>query len=178
MADKKRMDNAMLEGVRLVYRNFKGEGGLYNREGDRNFAVVLDDETAAAMKADGWNVKTKPPREPGEDEFHTLPVAVSFKGRPPQITMISSRGRTRLDEESVETLDYVMIDDVDVILSPYQWEVSGNTGVKAYLEKIFVTIHEDALDLKYAEIKDAEERELAVDDGRDEVQPERRVHFE
>lgn len=153
--DKPRMDNAMLEGVRIVYRNFRGEGGPYNREGDRNFSVVLDNETAAQMAADGWKVKTKPPREPGEDEFHTIPVAVSFKGRPPTVTMISSRGRTRLDEDSIETLDYVMIDNVDVILSPYQWEVNGNTGVKAYLEKIFVTIHEDALDLKYADVDDA-----------------------
>jgi hypothetical protein len=178
MADKRRMDNAMLENVRIVFRNFKGEGGPYNREGDRNFSVVLDAETAERMKDDGWKVKTKPPREPGEDEFHTLPVAVSFKGRPPQITMISSRGRTRLDEESVETLDYVMIDNVDLILSPYQWEVNGNTGVKAYLEKIFVTIHEDALDLKYAEIKDAEEADLLREDGRDDELDERRVRFE
>ena len=43
----------MVEGARLVFRNFSGKEGQYNREGDRNFAVILDQETAERMAADG-----------------------------------------------------------------------------------------------------------------------------
>src|SRR3954465_11535199 len=43
------------------------QGGPVYREGDRNFAVLLDDEVAAAMNEDGWNVKWLKPREDAEE---------------------------------------------------------------------------------------------------------------
>ena len=143
-------DNTVLmEGVRIIFRNFAGKEGQYNREGDRNFAVVLDDKTAEAMQADGWNVKTLAAREEDDSETPYLPVAVNFKGRPPRITMVTSRGRTTLDEGQVEMLDWADIVNVDLIVRPYAWEVSGKTGVKAYLQTMYVTIEEDALERKY-----------------------------
>jgi hypothetical protein len=48
-------------------------------------------------------------------------------------------------------LDYADIKTIDVMLNPYEWEVNGNTGVKAYLKTAFVTLNEDELELKYAE---------------------------
>ena len=144
--------NVVLEGVRIVYRNFEGREGQYNREGDRNFAVVLDDELAEAMKADGWNVKTKPPREEGDGNFNTLAVAVSFKGRPPTAVLVTSKGRTPLDKESIDIIDIVDIANVDLIIRPYQWAVSGKSGIKAYLQAIYVTLEEDVLSKKYADI--------------------------
>ena len=32
-----------LDGVKLIYRNFEGRGDQYNREGDRNFCVLIPD---------------------------------------------------------------------------------------------------------------------------------------
>lgn len=150
-------DNTVLmEGVRIIFRNFEGKEGQYNRAGDRNFAVLLDDETANAMAADGWNVKWLKPRE--EDEEDTPPqaylqVSLNFdKGRPPRVVMITSRGRTQLDEETVEMLDWADIQNVDLIVRPYTWEVNGKTGIKAYLQSIYVTVEEDELERKYAEM--------------------------
>lgn len=143
-------DNTVLmEGVRIIFRNFAGKEGQYNREGDRNFAVVLDDKTAEAMLADGWNVKTLAQREEDDSETPYLPVSVNFKGRPPRITMVTSRGRTTLDEGQVEMLDWADITNVDLIVRPYAWDVSGRTGIKAYLQTMYVTIEEDALERKY-----------------------------
>src|SRR4051812_26768951 len=127
-----------MENVRIVFRNFAGKEGMYNREGDRNFAVLLDEATAEAMAKDGWNVKWLKAREEGEEEQPYLQVSVNFKGRPPRIVMITSRGRNTLGEDEVELLDWADIRTVDLIVRPYEWAVNGKTGIKAYLQSIFV----------------------------------------
>jgi hypothetical protein len=160
-------NNVTLEGVRIVFRNFSGNETQYNAAGKRNFNVVLDEAMANLLESDGWNVKRKPPKEEGDDPFNVLHVTVSYKGRPPRVIMISSRGRTTLDEETVDLLDFADIENVDMIIRPYDWEVNGNTGRKAYLHAIYVTIHEDELELKYAdvhEIKHYDEVEAAVEE--------------
>lgn len=159
-----RDNNVVMEGVRIVFRNFAGKEGMYNREGDRNFSVLLDDDVAEKMAKDGWNVKWLKPREEGDAEQAYLQVSVNFKGRPPQITMITSRGRTNLGEDEVEMLDWADISNVDMIVNPYEWAVNGKSGIKAYLDKIFVTIEEDELELKYADIQDVTPRSGRVDD--------------
>jgi hypothetical protein len=127
---------------------------MYNREGDRNFAVLLDDDVAEKMVEDGWNIKRLKPREEGDPQQPYLQVSVSFKGRPPRIVIITSRGRTALSEDECEILDWVDIEMVDLIVRPYEWVVNGKTGIKAYLQSIFVVIREDPLELKYASLEE------------------------
>ena len=152
-------DNTVLmEGVRIIFRNFSGKEGQFNREGDRNFAVLIDDNVANAMAEDNWNIKWLQPR--GDEETDDtpqayLPVSVNFKGRPPRIVLITSRGRTNLDEDSVEMLDWADIINIDLIVRPYEWNVNGKTGIKAYLQSIYVTIEEDALEQKYSDLNPA-----------------------
>lgn len=143
-----------IEGARTIFRNFAGKEGMYNREGDRNFCVLLDDDVAMQMAKDGWNIKTLKARE-GDEEGHEQPyiqVSVNFKGRPPRIVMITSRGRTDLGEDECEVLDWADIQNVDLIIRPYDWNVNGKSGVKAYLKSIFVTIAEDELEIKYSDL--------------------------
>jgi hypothetical protein len=151
-------DNTVLmEGVRIIFRNFAGKEGQYNREGDRNFAVLLDDTIANSMAEDGWNVKWLKSREEDEEESPQayLQVSVNFKGRPPRVVLITSRGRTNLSEDQVEMLDWADIKNVDLIVRPYEWVVNQKSGIKAYLQSIYVTIEEDALELKYGELDQA-----------------------
>jgi hypothetical protein len=145
----------VMENVQILFRNFAGEEGQYNREGDRNFAVLLDETNARMLGEDGWNVKVLKPREGDEDEEERpyLPVSVSFKGRPPRIVMITSRGKTNLTEDQVGMLDWADIKNVDLIVRPYNWEVNDKTGIKAYLQSLYVTIEEDELEQKYADLE-------------------------
>lgn len=147
-------NTVIMEGVRIIFRNFSGKEGQYNREGDRNFAVLLDEKIATAMTEDGWNIKWLRPRDEEEEQAPQayLPVSVNFKGRPPRIVLVTSRGRSNLDEDSIEMLDWVDIINVDLIIRPYEWTVNGKSGVKAYLQSIYVTIEEDPLEIKYSEL--------------------------
>lgn len=144
-------ERPLFENCRIIFRNFAGEQSQYNRAGDRNFCVIIEDsEVAKKMQNDGWNIKYREPLDEGGEETAYLPVAVSYRNVPPTIVMISSRGRTHLDEATIEILDYAEIEKVDLIVNPYNWEVNGKSGVKAYVKSMYVTIHEDALAKKYA----------------------------
>ena len=156
------MDNVTIEGARIIFRNFAGKEGQYNREGDRNFSVLLDPKVAKAMSRDGWNIKTLKAREEGDEPQPYIQVAVNYNGaRPPKIAQITSRGMTYLGEDECEVLDWADIINVDLIIRPYEWPVNQHSGVKAYLQSIYVTIQEDELELKYA--KPAPGKESGLD---------------
>jgi hypothetical protein len=140
----------MIEDAQIIFRNFSGKEGQYNREGDRNFCVVLDDKTAKQMIKDGWNIKYLAARDEGEIDTPYIQVAVKFENRPPRVVMITSTARTHLGEDAVEILDWADIKTADLIARGYEWTVNGKSGVKAYLQSLFVTIEEDALERKYA----------------------------
>ena len=128
-----------IDDARIIYRNFTGEGSKFNREGDRNFSLIIDDPAVAdELVAQGWNVKIREPREEGDDPFIHLPVKVKFNDRGPRIYLITGDRRNELDEESVGILDNVDIIGVDLDIRPYDWEVNGKTGRTAYLHSMRV----------------------------------------
>ena len=123
----------------IIYKNFSGEGSKFNREGDRNFSLIIDDPAVAdELVAQGWNVKIREPREEGDNPFIHLPVKVKFNDRGPRIYLITGDRRNELDEESVGILDNVDIISVDLDIRPYDWEVNGKTGRTAYLHSMRV----------------------------------------
>lgn len=133
-------DILQIDDARIIYRNFAGRGDKYNREGDRNFAVLIpDEEIADELTRRGWNVKVKPPREEGDTPFMYLPVKVKFNDRGPNVYLRTGRVQNRLEEEDIGRLDRIDIIGVDLDIRPYDWEVNGKTGRTAYLQSICVT---------------------------------------
>ena len=129
-----------IDEARIIYRNFSGLGSKFNREGDRNFAVIISNqEIADALIAEGWNVKIRPPREEGDEPFMYLPVKVKFNDRGPIVYLKTGKAMNKLDEESIDCLDHVDILSVDMDIRPYDWEVNGKVGRSAYLQSICVT---------------------------------------
>lgn len=129
-----------IDDARIIYRNFSGEGSKFNREGDRNFSVIIEDqEEANALIEAGWNVKIRPPRDEDDTPFMHLPVKIKFSDLGPNIYLKSGSNLVKLDEESVGCLDNIDILGVDLDIRPYNWEVNGKTGRTAYLHAIRVT---------------------------------------
>lgn len=142
------MKNLSIENANVQWRNFRGVEKKFNAAGTRNFVVFLDDDTAQALMDQGWNVKVTKPRE-GYDPQCYLPVKVKFGYRPPNIWLITSQNRTKIDEDSVDILDYAEFEKVDLVLTPYEYDVNGHTGVAAYLKAMYATIAEDEFEAKY-----------------------------
>jgi hypothetical protein len=159
--------NKTLENVTIAFRNFAGKEDLYNREGDRNFVILLDPERERELVAEGWNIKYLKARDEGDTPQPYVQVAVSYKSRPPKIGMVTSKGLTYLGEKEVELLDWVDIEVADVTLNPYEWVVNGKSGVKAYLQTLFVKIEEDYLQLKWSSYVDDQKQ---ISSGRRELE--------
>ena len=128
-----------IDEAKIIFRNFSGVGSKFNREGDRNFSVLIEDEEIANALTDlDYNVKIKPPREEGDTPFMHLPVKVKFNERGPRVFLKTGDRVNELDEESVSCLDDIDIASVDMDLRTYEWEVNGKTGRTVYLQSMHV----------------------------------------
>lgn len=146
-----------IENARLMFKNFSGREQKYNHEGDRNFCVVIEDPNQVqALAEDGWKIRSLASRDEGDPPTYYIQVAVSFKNIPgipsTKVFMMTNHSKVQLDEDTIGELDFAEIESVDVILRPYQWEVNGETGIKAYLEKMYVTVYTDEFEAKYANV--------------------------
>ena len=106
-----------IDDARICFRNFRGEGSMYNNEGNRNFSVVIpDEEIAEALRNDeneygvGWNVKIKAPQEEEQKPFMHLKVNVKYTDRSaPNVYLISGKNKVELNDETIG-----MLDDIDI----------------------------------------------------------------
>ena len=152
MQVKFRKDILEIEDARIIYRNFEGVASKFNREGDRNFAVIVpNDKIKDILVEAGWNVKIKPPRDEDDTPFMFIPVKVKFNNRGPAAYLRSGETVTRLNEETIGILDEIDIQSVSMDLRPYDWDVNGKTGRTAYLQAINVIQNIDRFGDMYAQ---------------------------
>lgn len=150
--DSRGKDIIQIDDARLVYKNFKGASDRYNREGDRNFGVrFFNREVVDDLIAHGWNVHIKEPKDDDTEPFMYLPVKIKFTGRSPIIYVKSGRHRTRFDEELVGELDEMDIENVDLDIRAYDWDINGKEGRTAYLQAMEITQRLDRFAARYAE---------------------------
>lgn len=155
---KKRIPPIVIEGTRIVFPNFSGNKTKFNKNGKREFNIILPKETALQMKEDGFNIKQfkARPEDTEEPEYYTK-VTIGENGRPPTMVLINQKGRTTIEPDACEVFDYVRVASADLIINAFYWEMDDNSGYAAYLQSLYVTIEEDELALKYADVPDLDE---------------------
>lgn len=162
--------NITIEDAQLKWPNFEGREGLYNERGERDFNVILNDDFAQKLLADGWNVKGGGEDAEGNPQEYWLPVAVGFNKFPPRIYLITKKGRIQLEEDDLSAIDSMDIKMADMTIRgafwPKGWTPSSpeKGGIKAWLRTLFVTINQDPLDEKYGVWDDRSKPEKAEED--------------
>ena len=145
-----------IEAADIGFRNFEGREGKYNKLGDRSFAVFLDDELAHILAKEGWNVKFPKDQDPNDEEDNRrayLQVSVAFDSYPAKVYLITPQeGEPNINmiggEEAV-MLDWAEFSNIDLVIRPYNWEVNGNRGIKAYLKAGYFSIVTDEFAQKH-----------------------------
>lgn len=142
-------DNERLEHVTIGvgnWRNFRGERTENNKNGRRVFNVFLPEELARDLKEIGWNVKEHEPYQENGDSSYTLEIEASYDTKngqfpPPLVRMTAYDGtEVLLSEETIGQLDQADIADATVEFRPYNWDVNGKWGCKAYLQELNVLL--------------------------------------
>lgn len=160
-------NNIVMENARIGFRNFSGKEGKFNPAGRRNFCVFIEQPLGKTLESDGWNVRWLQPKEDGDEPQAYLQVSVSYDNIPPKIVLITSKGKTVLDVDTIMMLDWVEIKNVDLIIRPYNWSVNGKSGVKAYIKSMYITIMEDVFEQKYLDVPDSAMKAIAAPTNQD-----------
>ncbi|WP_300899381.1 hypothetical protein [Turicimonas muris] len=147
--------NLKIDNAEIAFRNFSGKEGKFNPAGRRNFCVILDEDIAKTLVEDGWNIKYLKPRDETENPKPYMQVAVSYDVYPPNIFLVTSRGKNRLNSDTIDILDWAEIKHADLIIRPYNWELNGKKGTKAYVKTLYVVIEEDEFEEKYSQYPDS-----------------------
>ena len=156
-----------IDNARITYTNFSGVGSKFNREGDRNFALIIEDgyidkdpviksadEIRDILRADvnkygvGWNVKRKPPRDEDDDPFIFMTIKLRMTERT-TVYLKTGDNLVKLDEESVGMLDNIDILNVDLDVRPYDDTMASGPFRAAYVDSMCVTQNVDRFKARY-----------------------------
>lgn len=148
----------------LIYKHFNGAENPKNRDGDRNFGLILTPEQAEQLASADYNVKTRKALEandeyPERPEQHFIICKLGYNSKiaPPRVVMIScvtptSCKRNELLENQVSLLDTANTVKADCKVGPYDWGDEADGGRTAYANSLFVTVNLDPVEAKYDDI--------------------------
>lgn len=153
MMNNSNVENLVIEGANIIFRNFAGRPSKFVRqEGVRTFSVLIEDDALAQHLSDiGWNVRILRPRDENDSISHCIDVAINYNfWKKPEVYLVCGDTMTRLDEEDLSQLDGVDIVNADLVIRPRLWDDDGTTRIKAYLQELYVTIEQNRFASKYA----------------------------
>lgn len=155
-----------IEDVEILgggFRNFAGAERQYNQAGQRNFCAAISEEQARQLIDAGFNVRALDPRDPEDEPLHFLKIDINEIGSSRVPKQFWSHIYVRTNDEAGiewEPKDYYKLDNADIIhadliIGRYEWNVNGNTGVKAKLRDAYITIKPNRFEERFFEVPDS-----------------------
>ena len=162
-----------VEGAAIIYKNFDGGPTKFNPAGGkRTFSLVVPQDIADQLVADGWNVKVRHSEDGPEDDMFYTEIVVNLESQyPPKLHLITRfaerESMIELDASNIKELDNNFLYNVDLIIHPFNHGRVNAAGatVKGYLKTLYATV-EPSMDFGgkynhlYGVIPDADEMRL------------------
>lgn len=148
-------NHIIIKDARIIYKNFDGHPTKYNKPGDKNFAVIIDDEDLYNRLAnEGWNIKPYINKyDENAEQLYSLGVDIVYNNYPPAVYQVTNNGKVLLDETTIVCLQHARLTKIDLDIRPRNWtDDNGNNRVKAYLDTMFCVIEESPLMDDYKDI--------------------------
>lgn len=152
-----------IEDTRFIFRtNFSGdpERDTFGSDARKANIVIPDPEQALELKDAGFNVKKTKPRD-NDEEFvpeYFVSVNVNYDTEwPPRIYLVSGNAEpVLLDEDSISVLDTCYVQNVNVVLNPYQNKLTGRCSL--YVKTMYVEqdLNDDPFAHRYARSDEVE----------------------
>jgi hypothetical protein len=165
--DKVYIPPMTIENPRIIFKNFSGKerksrltGKVVNREGTRNFCVVIEDpELAENLKQAGWNIRETKVTDEYDEPLLYLPVEIRYDPFPPEAVFMKNETKTvMLTEDTIGTLDRAKIvySSLEIKASPWVND-DGQQRIKAYLKRGGFQIETDEFEARWAAEESPEE---------------------
>lgn len=126
--------------IKWAFSHFDGREDTFNAAGDYNFMIILPEDVAEKMAADGWNIKVMDGYEEGDPPEHLLKVKISYKYEPPKIYLLKNGRKLRADERDLADIRRDTCEQIDVIITPSRWVHGKNEGITAYTKELYAKI--------------------------------------
>lgn len=148
-----------IPGDSITWRHMEVNSGnaTYNTNGNRYFAIKLDDEFAEELENEGWPViwrnVNRDEDEPEQMQAY-LKVFIKYGTRfPVDIYLVNNnrRSKTLLNEEDIDNLhlDTKPLESIDLIIRPYFWTYGNTHGVKAQVSAMNILLAQGGFDDDY-----------------------------
>ena len=130
--------NATLLGGK--FKNFSGKQTEFSREGERYVNVKILSESVEELASQGWNIRSKPPKEEGDEPLYYLKVNIRFladggKKDPKIYKGTNPDNMRRVSVRNVGDLDRDELLKVDMVINPSYWKRSNGEGISALKRK-------------------------------------------
>lgn len=154
--DRKWVDDVELEDVKIkwAFSHFDGREDTFNQKGNHDFQVILPEDVAKTLLAEGWAVREMAPYEEGDPPEYLLKVKISYKYEPPKIYLIKGDRKFRAEERDLEDIRRDTCQQIDVIITPSFWVNGPNSGMTAYAKELYAKIKESRFSAAYAEYEE------------------------
>lgn len=164
-----KIEKILIKNAKIINRNFSGTPSIRNRNGARQFCVIIEDEEAAQNLINvGWNIKIRAPKVEGDVPFYYLPVELSFKNERymPDVYVVTGHKKILCEENDVADFDRFEFERVDILIRPRIWTDNDTSEkkIKAYVDELYVTIAYSELAMEYADFELASNDSNPFDD--------------